>query len=55
MLAAVGLVLMLVAVSVLGAIFFMYVGPLIPFVWPWYATIVSATVAFLILFSWLNE
>lgn len=52
---AAGLVILLVAaVSLAMAFFFMIVGPRIPFEWPWYATVVSAFVALSVMISWLR-
>ena len=55
MLAAALIVLSIAALSGVMALFFMVVGPRIPFEWPWYATVVSALTALSIVFSWLRR
>ena len=55
LLAASIVVLAMVGVSVVLALFFMVVGPMFPFDWPWYATVASALIAFLVLFGWVRE
>jgi DNA-binding ferritin-like protein (Dps family) len=55
MLAAGALTMALVAVSSVFAFFFMVVGPRLPFQWPWYATIASALIAFLVVLNWVRE
>ena len=54
MLAAGGLVVLIAAVSVVMALFFVVVGPRIPFEWPWYATVACALVACSIVTLWLR-
>ena len=53
MLAAALIVLVMAAVAGIMALFFMVVGPQIPFEWPWYATVVCALVACSIVAVWV--
>lgn len=53
LLAASIVVLAMVGVSVVLALFFMVVGPMFPFDWPWYATVASALVACSVLLVWV--
>ena len=43
------------AVSGVMALFFVVVGPRIPFEWPWYATVVCALVALSIVAAWVQR
>lgn len=55
MLAAGATVGLMVAVSVILALFFMVVGPAFPFDWPWYATMASALIALSVLLLWAGR
>lgn len=53
MLAAGLVVLLMAAVAGVMALFFLVIGPRVPFEWPWYATVVSALVALSVVCVWL--